>query len=550
MRFEEILTVWLPRQRWFAGKGRAIRDLAVVADTQLVAGDPELRHLVVAVVPRRQRGQIPGARRRAGRAARPAEARDDRPRRAAGRQHQPSSTTLPTTAISPRSCFGRSRPGKDAGRLQIPQISWCAHQHGPGQPGAHRRAEQHEPCLRRGGHPQAVPQAHPWRQPGPGGDERARAYRLGAHRAAVRVDRDGTGRHEPTTVAILSEYLRTASDGWSLAQTSVRDLYAGEGVRPEEAGGDFAGEAHRLGAATAEIHRDLADVFGTSELEPDAVAELAAQMRERLDIARIAVPALARHADLVQTAFDDFAKLDKPLRVQRIHGDYHLGQVVRTDTGWIVLDFEGEPAAPLAQRRAPSSPLRDVAGMLRSFDYAARAQLIGHPHADRLRGAAYGWTQRNRTAFCDGYAEASGARPTPRRGRAAGLRAGQGGLRGPVRGSSPAILAAHTARFAGGCRVRRPAGAAARGQQASRPLPCLRSHPRMPQISVVEIDRIVAGQHHDPHSILGAHPGPRRSHRACAQAACHHGHRGDKRRRQVSHAARPSGRLRGDPAAR
>src|SRR5260370_33277263 len=49
MRFEEILTVWLPRQRWFAGKGRAIRDLAVVADTKLVAGDPELRHLVIAV---------------------------------------------------------------------------------------------------------------------------------------------------------------------------------------------------------------------------------------------------------------------------------------------------------------------------------------------------------------------------------------------------------------------------------------------------------------------------------------------------------------------
>ena len=225
----------------------------------------------------------------------------------------------------------------------------------------------------------------------------------------------------------------------------MRDLYAGEGVRPEEAGGDFAGEAQRLGAATAEIHRDLADAFGTSELEPDAVAELAAQMRERLESARAVVPALARHADLVQTAFDDFAKLDKPMRVQRIHGDYHLGQVVRTEAGWIVLDFEGEPATPLAQRRAPSSPLRDVAGMLRSFDYAARAQLIGHPHADRLRGAAYAWTQRNRAAFCEGYAEGSGADPRLDGGHAARLRTGQGRLRGPVRGASPAVLAAHTA---------------------------------------------------------------------------------------------------------
>ncbi len=79
--------------------------------------------------------------------------------------------------------------------------------------------------------------------------------------------------------------------------------------------------------------------------------------------------------------------------MQRVHGDYHLGQVLRTETGWVMLDFEGEPATPLAQRRARSSPLRDVAGMLRSFDYAARHQLIGHPDAEALNGKARDWAR-------------------------------------------------------------------------------------------------------------------------------------------------------------
>jgi len=214
----------------------------------------------------------------------------------------------------------------------------------------------------------------------------------------------------------LSTFLRTATDGWTLAATSVRDLYArdlyeNDAVSAADAGGDFSGEAQRLGAATAEVHRNLAEAFGTEELLPDALHEMAEQMYRRLDLAAAAVPELAPYADMIGNAYSALGKINDPVPAQRVHGDYHLGQVMRTDTGWILLDFEGEPAVPLAQRRARSSPLRDVAGMLRSFEYAARFQLLTNPDAGRLSDAAREWSRRNSSAFCAGYAEAGGLDP-------------------------------------------------------------------------------------------------------------------------------------------
>jgi maltokinase len=134
-------------------------------------------------------------------------------------------------------------------------------------------------------------------------------------------------------------------------------------------------------------------------------------MRARLDRAAAEVAALAPHVGSLRRAFDDVAELAEPVHVQRVHGDYHLGQVMRTLEGWKLLDFEGEPARPLAERRGLESPIKDVAGMLRSFDYAARHLLADHPGDAQRAYRAGEWADRNRGAFLDGYARASGRDP-------------------------------------------------------------------------------------------------------------------------------------------
>src|SRR5690606_20804571 len=105
---------------------------------------------------------------------------------------------------------------------------------------------------------------------------------------------------------------------------------------------------------------------------------------------------------------DRVAALDD-VPVQRVHCDLHLGQTLRTSKGWKIVDFEGEPAKPLAERMLPDSPWRDVAGMLRSFDYAPRVveRTLGEGDANDDHQRAYRaeeWAERNRTAFLEAYA--------------------------------------------------------------------------------------------------------------------------------------------------
>jgi maltokinase len=405
MTFEDTLATWLVKQRWFAGKGRTVHDLAVVADTEIIPGDPGLRHLMVTV----SHGATSDCYQLfiGYRARLPARLRHARIGTLGGLQIYDG---LHDTALT-RALLDAIVDDRSVGMLRFCRM-----------PGAEIEAgldslvltgEQSNTSLVFG--ESAIFKVFRRVNPGPNPDlEVASALaELGSSHIAepfgwVETRIDGA----TTVLAILSRYLRAASDGWALAATSVRDLYASEeGTRAAEAGGDFAPEAERLGAATAQVHRDLADAFGHSELEPEAVRELAEQMYRRLDLAVATAPELGRYRDKVGDAYSDLAKLIEPVPAQRVHGDYHLGQVMRTQTGWVVLDFEGEPASPLAQRRARSSPLRDVAGMLRSFDYAARHQLVTHPEAASLAPRAADWVRRNGDAFCAGYAAAGGLDP-------------------------------------------------------------------------------------------------------------------------------------------
>jgi maltokinase len=198
---------------------------------------------------------------------------------------------------------------------------------------------------------------------------------------------------------VAQEFLPEVEDAWRVA------------LRLARAGEDFTDPARELGAALAEVHRDLAAALGTTPADERAVGAVLAQMRARLDLVCAEVEPVAAHRDQLAALLDAAAEALWP-PLQRIHGDLHLGQVLAApERGWVLLDFEGEPLRPLAERSLPDSPLRDVAGMLRSLDYVAGAVALEHG----LDASA--WTAAARRAFLEGWGagtdglRAGGAQP-------------------------------------------------------------------------------------------------------------------------------------------
>jgi maltokinase len=450
----DLLSSWLPRQRWFPGRGALAGGIEIISDVTLLDADPQLRHLIV------EAGQPGGPARfqvlLGCRSQLPATVTTDA---VLGQLpgmvcydalHDPDLAAVLLRGIAEQRSDGplrfvREAAGPRAGTVDLREL------------GDSRLlgAEQSNTSLVFG--EAAILKVLRRLFPGANPDlEVADALsRLGSARVAApfgwietRID------DEPVLLAVLSEFLAHASDGWTLATQSLGQLYARQAAYGQEYltgpltagllteaqsparngnggaqhggaqhggaqhggaqhGGTlpFAARARELGEATAQMHVDMAAAFGHRDITPAEMAALSGILTAKLEDAVAAVPELGAHADRIAAAYDEVASIAAPVTLQRIHGDYHLGQVMYSSHGWVALDFEGEPAAPLAERRALAPALRDVAGMLRSFDYAARHQLVGHPDAEALTATAGAWVAECQREFCAGYSAGGGADP-------------------------------------------------------------------------------------------------------------------------------------------
>lgn len=189
-------------------------------------------------------------------------------------------------------------------------------------------------------------------------------------------------------LAMMCELVPAAKDGWRFATAACA------------AGRSIDAELAALGATLRGVHAGLAARFGTAALDG---AELSATMVGRLEEAARQAPALAPLADFLVPALT--APVGHQLTTQRVHGDFHLGQALLGADGWRIIDFEGEPLKSLAERREFDTVWRDVAGLLRSLDYARSA------HADPSGNEAMTWCREGRAAFLAGYGGTAGSDP-------------------------------------------------------------------------------------------------------------------------------------------
>jgi maltokinase len=390
-----LLPGWLPTQRWFAAKGRTIRSVEVAARTPLHDDDPTLEHALVDV------------------------GFDDGP----SHRYQLLVAASPAPAVPSQAVIGGGPDATLYDGLWDPRVtSWLLEAVRDGRtvgglrfvpephadlprdlPGRVLGAEQSNTSVVWGD--RTIFKLFRRVLPGLNPDlELHRALRAeGSTRvAALQGAVEGTVDGEPTSLGMLQDFAAGSEDGWTRALRTVRAAVTGRGET------DFTSEARLLGETVAVVHTELARGLGTGHVDP---GELVAGWAERLAAAVPQVPDLGELESGIRAVYDAVGSATTPVPVQRVHGDLHLGQTLRTDDRWLVIDFEGEPSAPLAERTRPDSALRDVAGMLRSFDYAAYHEVLSGSAGAGAVEAAADWAARTRGAFSDGYAGAAGHDP-------------------------------------------------------------------------------------------------------------------------------------------
>ncbi|MFR9676876.1 maltokinase N-terminal cap-like domain-containing protein [Streptomyces sp. TR02-1] len=419
------LTDWLPRQRWFAGRGRRPGALTLVAATELLPL-PDTRGDRGAAGP----ASTPGLLHLLVRAAPPADHRGEDDAADCYQLLLGVRQVLPPDFANAR--IGSPAAGPLCGltvyealhdprlaavlleRLRVPgRFGPLRFAHGPGAaapaglPGRPLDTDQSNSSVVFGtSHILKL-----FRRVGPGVNPDLELplalSRQGCDRVPVPTawfeTADPEGRGASLTLGVLQPYLADGDDGWQFALRTLADR------------ADFTGPAHRLGGTTAQVHAGLAEAFPATVLDGDRLRRTAAAMTARLEDAARAVPALRPHRDGVQAAFTALAGLadaGQYRSAQRIHGDLHLGQTLHTPDGrWTLIDFEGEPARPLAERRTPQPAVRDVAGMLRSFDYAAACRPTDTRPGAQHDSWAQEWATAARAAYCAGYAAITGTDP-------------------------------------------------------------------------------------------------------------------------------------------
>lgn len=307
------------------------------------------------------------------------------------------------------------------------------------------------------------------------------------------------GRHGTASadLAVAHEFLAGGQDAWRLA------------VDAAASGTDFTAEARQMGQATATVHLRLAETLGTAlEQVPGQVIAPEVVRRVRQSWAE-AGTAVGPHEQQLEALLTQLSGKEAGT-LQRIHGDLHLGQILLVPgapgvpSRWAILDFEGEPLRPIEHRNIPDVPLRDVVGMLRSFDYAAGAATRENPRAT----VPATWVDDCAEAFLAGYSDITPGsidRRSPLfvalwldkalyeviyelRNRPDWLPIPVNASRQLLGNTSPgtdAVATSEGKEMTGSARTERP---------------------RVPlYVDAATLGRVAAGAHHAPHSVLGAH---------------------------------------------